>query len=461
MISALDDRFAVLADRRRSLAATLQWSYDLLTDAEREALCRLALFHGSFDRAAAASFGVDTGVLLSLADRSLVDGANPYRMLDSIRAYARTRLHEQQLLDAGARQHAEWALRLATTAGEALSTPDEAMLAQRLELHFAELRAAHAWLRGHEPPRAAELSAALRPWAMWRAHSEVFHWADELFDATADPTAAACASTGAWQRGDLPRAAALAADGLPHRAAIETLGEVAFLRGDLSESQGHYAEAAQLARTANDGLQEIWCDASVILAAVYAGTDPGDRPEALLARAEELGSPSALAMAHFVVGEAHQQADSYLKAITAADAVGSRFVAGLARVALAALHAAADPEAALDQYANAIEQWRDTGSWTSQWVTLRALLALFARLGATREAAVLLGANHAAAHGAPAFGRDAVMLQTAATQLEAGLGTEAFSAYQNQGASLSEDEIVSLALATIEALRGRVPADPR
>ena len=100
MVSALDDRFAVLADRRRSLAATLQWSYDLLGDAEREGLCRLALFHGAFDRAAANEFGVDTGVLLRLAERSLVDGANPYRMLDSVRDYARARLHERRALDA-------------------------------------------------------------------------------------------------------------------------------------------------------------------------------------------------------------------------------------------------------------------------------------------------------------------------------------------------------------------------
>jgi predicted ATPase/DNA-binding SARP family transcriptional activator len=459
MVSALDDRFAVLADRRRSLAATLQWSYDLLSDAEREGFCRLALFQGAFDRAAANELGVDTGVLLRLAERSLVDGANPYRLLDSVRDYARTRLHEQQVLDALARQHADWVLRFAATAAEGLSTADEPSWAQRLELHFAEVRAAHAWLREHEPTRAAELSAALRAWALWRAHSEVFHWADELFAATADATAAACASTGAWQRGDLRRATELTSNALPRRAAIETLGEVAFLRGDLSESRRHYAKAAQLARTANDGLQEIWCSASVTLAVIYAGKDPGDQPELLVARAGELGSPSALAMAQFVVGEARQRVEPYVQAINLADAVGARFVTGLARVALAALLATDDPATALDQYAKAIEQWRDTGSWASQWVTLRALLVLFAQLGATREAAVLLGANQAAAHGAPAFGRDALMLQAAETLLHANLGDEAFESHQKQGASLGEDDTVSYALSAIEDLRVQVLAN--
>jgi tetratricopeptide (TPR) repeat protein len=380
-------------------------------------------------------------------------------MLDSVRAYAHTRLQEEQHLDALIREHAEWVLSFAVAAAEALSTADEPSTAQRLELHFAELRAAHAWFRVHEPSRAAELSAALRPWALWRAHSEVFHWADELYAATADPSAAACASTGAWQRGDLARATALASTAPAHRAAIETRGEDAFLRGDLSESQRNYAKAAELARTAGDGLQEIWCRASVILAAVYAGHDPADQPELLLARAAELGSPSALAMAQFVVGEAHRRVEPYVQAIASADAVGSRFIAGLARVALAALLATDDPVLALEHYASAIEQWRDTGSWASQRVTLRSLLVLLAQLGATREAAVLFGANHAVAHGAPAFGRDAVMLRVAETQLQADLGAEAFASCQRHGASLSDEDTVSYALTAIEGVRRQLSAD--
>jgi len=453
MVSALDDRFSVLADRRRSLAATLHWSYDLLSDAERDAFCRLAVFQGSFDRSAATALGVDLGVLLRLIERSLVDGANPYRMLDSVRAYGRDRLREQERLDVLVQQHAAWALAFAATATDGLSTADEPRCARQLALHFAELRAAYDWLRTHDPQHAAELTVRLRAWALWRAHAEVFHWAEALFADTGDQGAAGCAATGAWQRGDLGRAAALAADGFPDRGAIEACGEVAFLSGDLAEAQRYYRQAAELARAAGDGLQEIWCDASVILANVYAGKDSGDGPDILLARAEALGSRSGRAMAYFVIGEARREIGSLVEAVELAEAVGSRFIAGLARVALAALHVPDDPFAALDQYARVIEQWRDAGAWAPQRVTLRTLIVLLTELGATREAAVLYGANEAAPHGAPAFGRDAALLQSTATRLKGDLGLESFTTCEQHGASLSDEETVAYALTAIEHLR--------
>jgi len=456
MVSALDDRFSLLEDRRRSLAATLRWSYDLLSDLERDALCRLSAFAGSFDRQAAAALGVDFGVLLRLADQSLVDGANPYRLLDSVRDYARERLREQHRLDEVTRQHADWVLLFATAAALGLATPQEQHWRQRLELHYAELRTAYAWLVLHQPDRAVELVAALRAWALWRAHAEVFHWAESLADVTGNPAAAAAAATGAWQRGDLPRAARLAQDAMPHRWAIETLGEIAFLDGNLLEAQRHHRRAAELARDAGDGLQEIWCAASVILAAVYAGKDVGGEPEELLERADEMGSPSARAMAHFVIGEARGSIPALLESFNLADSVDSRFLTGLVRVALASLQASRDPIAALDHHAQVIEQWRDSGAWTPLWVTIRTVIGLLTQLGAADEAAVLHGANRAAAHGAPAFGQDALKLQTAQTRLQAQLGFDTFLSRQNEGASLSEEDTIAYALVAIRNARARL-----
>jgi tetratricopeptide (TPR) repeat protein len=416
----------------------------------------LSAFCGNFDREAAAMLGVDTGVLLRLADRSLVDGANPYRLLDSVRDYARDRLRDQQRLDQVTQQHAESVLEFAVAAATGLSTADEQHWAQRLDLHFAELRAAHHWLVVHQPRRAVKLVAALRTWALWRAHAEVFHWADAVADTTADPTALAAAATGAWQRGDLPRALNLARKALPHRWAIETLAEVAFLNGNLTEAQRHYRQAANLAHAAGDGLQEIWCAGSVILASAYAGENPGDQPDALLSQAATLGSPSARAMAYFVVGETRRMTAPLLETITLAEAVGSRFIAGLARAALASLYAAGDPLAALDRYTEAIEQWRDSAAWPAYWVTLRTLIVLLTQLGLSQEAAVLYGANQAAAHGAPAYGRDAALLQTAAAELQGTLGIEALTRCQEQGASLSEAESAAYALAAVRTARNRL-----
>jgi predicted ATPase/DNA-binding SARP family transcriptional activator len=456
MVSALDDRFSVLEDRRRSLAATLRWSYELLSDTERDALCLLSAFVGSFDRQAAAAMGVETGVLLRLAERSLVDGANPYRLLDSVRDYARERLREQDHVAQVTQQHAEWVLQLATTAAQGLATEQEEHWAQRLELHHAELRAAHEWLVVQDPDHAVELVAALRGWALWRANAEVFHWAEKLAEATASPVAAAAASTGAWQRGDLARAAELAHSALPHRWAVETLGEVAFLGGRADDAQRHYRQAAELARAAGDGLQETWCSGSVVLAAVYAGRDVGAESDAVLGLAQELGSPTARAIAHFVAGEARRSTPALLESIRLADSVGSRFVAGLARVALASQQAAGDPVAALDHYAHVIQQWGDSGAWTPLWVTLRTVIALLTELGAAQEAAVLHGANLAATHGAPAYGQDAALLEATEARLRNELGVEAFTAHQSRGGSLDEEATVAYALAAIGSARARL-----
>jgi predicted ATPase len=454
MVPALADPFSVLVDRRRSLSATVQWSYQLLSDEEQDAFCRLAIFHGDFDRTMAAGLGVDTGVLLRLSERSLLSGASPYRMLDSVRAYGRRELRAEHRLDELSRQHAELLLDFAVTAARALSTADEARWTQRIEIHFAELRAAHEWFRAHEPGRGAELVGALRAWAMWRAQAEVFHWAETIFAETGDPLAAGCAATGACQRGDLTAAVALAAAAGPQRAAVEALAEVAFLRGELAEAQRQYRDAAQRARDAGDGLQEIWCEASVILAAVYGSNDPGgDAADSLLVRAKDLGSPSAMAMAYFVIGEARRSVAALLDAITLADGAGSKFIAGLARVALAALQARSSPAAALGEFGHVIAQWQGTGAWAAQSVAFRTLIELLARMGAGRAAAVLHGANEAAGRGVPAFGRDAAMLQTLAERLQRELGVDEFTACRQQGASLTQDEMVAYALITIKQLR--------
>lgn len=49
---------------------------------------------------------------------------------------------------------------------------------------------------------------------------------------------------------------------------------------NLPQAQRDYGKAAQLARAVGDGLQEFWCQGSVILAIVFAGNDRGDQPQA-------------------------------------------------------------------------------------------------------------------------------------------------------------------------------------
>jgi predicted ATPase/DNA-binding winged helix-turn-helix (wHTH) protein len=123
----LDDRFRLLTGgqrtalaRQQTLRATLDWSYELLTEAERVVIRRLAVFAGMFSLDAAiavvAGGGLDAADVLdcmaSLVDRSLVvahggGGAVQYRLLETTRGYAREKLGESGESDGVLRRHAE------------------------------------------------------------------------------------------------------------------------------------------------------------------------------------------------------------------------------------------------------------------------------------------------------------------------------------------------------------------
>jgi predicted ATPase/DNA-binding winged helix-turn-helix (wHTH) protein len=125
--SRLDDRFSLLTGGRRTalprqqtLRATLDWSYDLLSEWERAVLRRLSIFAGSFTLVEASAVIAGAEVLPSdivdglanLAAKSLVtvnvsgDAAH-YRLLETTRAYAREKLYDTGELEEVARRHAE------------------------------------------------------------------------------------------------------------------------------------------------------------------------------------------------------------------------------------------------------------------------------------------------------------------------------------------------------------------
>ncbi|WP_414941956.1 BTAD domain-containing putative transcriptional regulator [Amycolatopsis sp. cmx-11-51] len=133
----LDDRFRLLTSgsrtalpRQRTLRAVVEWSWDLLDDAERVLARRLSVFGAGAEVEAVESVCAGEGlpaedalyVLGSLVEKSIVDamagdqGEPRYRMLETIRAYAAERLDEAgeraRLAKAYHRYYAELAERL-------------------------------------------------------------------------------------------------------------------------------------------------------------------------------------------------------------------------------------------------------------------------------------------------------------------------------------------------------------
>jgi predicted ATPase/DNA-binding winged helix-turn-helix (wHTH) protein len=122
----LDDRFRVLTSGRRTalprhqtLGATLDWSYQLLSEDERTVLRRLAVFAGDFPLEAAVAVAVDIAsseivdhigslVAKSLVAADLRGELSRYRLLDTTRLYSRDKLKSSGELQQVARRHAEY-----------------------------------------------------------------------------------------------------------------------------------------------------------------------------------------------------------------------------------------------------------------------------------------------------------------------------------------------------------------
>lgn len=164
----LNDRFHLLTSgsrtaplRQQTLEATLDWSYDLLTETEQIVLLRISVFAGGAALAATervcAGEGVEAdGVLDALShlvEKSLVmadksgRGEMRYRLLETIRQYALTKLVETGHADEVKNFHLNYYLRWAEEAELHLNGVDQLSWLEQYEADHDNLRAALEWCR--------------------------------------------------------------------------------------------------------------------------------------------------------------------------------------------------------------------------------------------------------------------------------------------------------------------------
>ncbi|NKE64039.1 AfsR/SARP family transcriptional regulator, partial [Lentzea sp. PSKA42] len=186
----LDDRFRLLskgsrtaAPRHRTLHAVVEWSWDLLTDAERDVAARFTVFSGSASLDAATSVTEsDVDTLSSLVDKSLVETTGDrYRMLDTIRAFCAAHAP-----DFGER-HARWFLALAQEAEPHLRAYEQVEWLTTLALDHDNLVAAVTWATTHDVGLALELVAALATYYWCRGlRTEAARQADAVLHACSE-----------------------------------------------------------------------------------------------------------------------------------------------------------------------------------------------------------------------------------------------------------------------------------
>ena len=207
----LSDRFRLLTGgsrtalpRHRTLRAVVEWSWDLLDDAERDLAERLAVFPGGVTTESAAAVflaGDDTESLLeSLADKSLlvpVRGDTPrFRMLETLREYGVERLIERGEAEAVRAAHLDHFLALAEAQGPHLRGGEQVGAIRVMDLERANIMAALRFAvdRG-DRSRAARLVTELSwYWSIRSQHVEACTWADAVLalPGEGDPASEIC-----------------------------------------------------------------------------------------------------------------------------------------------------------------------------------------------------------------------------------------------------------------------------
>ena len=191
----LDQRFRLLTTgnrtarpRHQTLRALIDWSYDLLSSAERTVFERLSVFAGGWtlDAAEAVARGGDVAewqvldLLAALVGKSLVQaevihGSTRYRLLETVRHYAAERLALRagpDLRDTPV-AHRDYFRSLVETGATRLRGPEEVPWLDRIEAEFDNIRAALAFSiadpGGAEP--GLRLAAGLKWFSYMRGHS--------------------------------------------------------------------------------------------------------------------------------------------------------------------------------------------------------------------------------------------------------------------------------------------------
>ena len=159
----------------------MDWSYDLLSYAEQRLFARLSIFSGAWTLEAAEAVvpggdvapGAVVDLLSQLTDKSLVvaevrSGDVLYRLLETIREYARERLATQPERELIERQHETYFLDRSREAAKHLAGgPEQSAWLQRLERERGDVRAVlQRLLARGDGARAEEFCEALFPFWM-------------------------------------------------------------------------------------------------------------------------------------------------------------------------------------------------------------------------------------------------------------------------------------------------------
>ena len=510
----LGDRFRLLTGGRRTavprqqtLQALVDWSWDLLSDADQRLLRRLSVFGGGWTLDAAAALTgdqADAGAapggaarietldgLGRLADRSLVvvthAGATRYGMLETIRQYGNDKLVASgEVLELRARHLARFR-RLALDAEAGLVGPEPVPWIHHLEVELDNLRVALDWAFETNPQVALEMCVAMGNF--WRSHGMGQEGVDRMRQAAelarrwrtmpsavpeADRTVLAArvlvsnqfmVGFAGWAARETAaeEAIALARESGDPGAIIDSQTnaiQTAAMTGGGPGRDGLLAmasETLELATRFGDPMRLAIIQSSIAM--LEASSDPA-AAERLMELATENArrseNPWAIAgmvqMRGHVARSRHEEADAqrwYREAEGRFREIHDiRFAVSAQSEYAHSLRRSGAPAEALVEYRGTIREWQRTGNRGAVANQLESIAFVFLAQGNGGRAAHLLGAAESLREtaAAPMTSSERVEYDAQVDHVRELLGSEGFAGAWAEGRRMTTDEAVALAV---------------
>lgn len=496
ILRRLNERFRFLiggkrdADaRHQTLRATIDWSYELLNESERELFCKLSIFVGGFyvDAAEAICPGdrVDADsildILTSLADKSIVlidrtSEGSRYRLLESFRQYGYERIAGSADLEVLRESHCRYYVEYAERGESQIRGKDELMWVNRFDADFDNLRAAFA--RTHQQgdvDASLRLCASLPLYGIFRLRFEPNGWAAAAADMPGAPHhplgayVAGYAAWGAWITGNFSDARHYVSRALEWEERFgsrrtwlprHALMCLCFNEANMAQALQLADEQIAISRAVNDTVRV----AHLLMAkSAYLSSLAGESQLALAQECEQVaragGNPAVNSLGCYAMAAALAPTDptralAYIEECLAI-ARPIRYgwiIATVLTLQCTLLAQHGEPRDALMSASEAISVWYRAGDWSSQWRTIRLAIPPLVRGGAFLEAGTLSGLLQ----GKTFMGESPPGFEERISEaLEAcvhNLGPEVYDAARRRGEQLSDEEAIAYSLRAIRSV---------
>jgi predicted ATPase/class 3 adenylate cyclase len=462
-------------ERQRTLRATIDWSYRLLRDAERQGFERMAAFAGGATVAAAEAVtcaSLDTLEAL-VAKQLLARRGGRLLMLETVREYAAEKLDRAADADETRQRLADWCLSFLDEATPHLVRADRSQWLSKLDAEYPNAVAALSWAldRGRSEAAVRLVGALGDYWWRTGRWADGRPWVDAALESGSDASPAArgrallCRARLVGARRPEPHRADLEAALALFRAAGDASGEALCLAhlaaagswgGEYEDADALAQQAIRIARAAQD---EDVLGFALVQYAVSAEryVDAASRTREASAHLRGLGDLRQLGYvrnvtAYLAIAEGrHEDALAWLEdGIEEAGPLGDpnllyllRGNQGVANLLLGRLSDASDG------FRAALAVCQEAGSEDIVDESLLGMAVIAAKQGAPRLAAQLAGA--ASAHPALGYGpQESDVISRLREMLDRERdrhGLEDWGRAQRAGEALSVREAIDLALA--------------